>query len=72
MIFRFVSDDDWHSLFQEKREGTSGNCALPSVFARRCAVEDPRSFISFIKVIDRRFQKISSSNTLSKVANDGN
>lgn len=72
MIFRFVSDDDWHSLFQEKREGTSGNFALSSVFARRCAAENPGSFINSIKVIDRRFQKFSNSNTLSKEANNGN
>lgn len=72
MIFRFVSDDNWHSLFQEKREGASGNFALSSVFARRCAAENPRPFNNSIKVIDRRFQKFSSSNTLSKVANNGN
>ena len=74
MIFRFVSDDDWHSLFQEKREGASDaktECALSSVFVRRCASEDSRPFIHSIKVVDRRFQKLSGSKTLCKVANNG-
>ena len=75
MIFRFVSDDDWHSLFHEKREGasnTSRDCALSSGFVRRCASGDPRPFIHSIKIDDRRFQKFSGSGTLLKTANNGN
>ena len=75
MIFRFVSDDDWHSLFQEKREGASDantDCALSGVFVRRCASGDPRPFIHSIKIDDRRFQKFSGSGTLLKTANNGN
>jgi len=75
MIFRFVSDDDWHSLFQEKREGVSDantDCALDSGFVRRCASGNPRAFIQSIKVVDRRLQKTSGSGTLSKAANNGN
>ena len=74
MIFRFVSDDDWHSLFQEKREVASDantDCALSTSFVRRCASEDPRAFIHSIKVVDRQFQKNSGSGTLSKAANNG-
>ena len=55
MIFRFISDDDWHSLFQEKREGTSGNFALSSVFARRCAAENPRPFNNSIEGVLKFF-----------------
>jgi len=75
MIFRFVSDDDWHSLFHEKREGVSDattDCALSSGFVRRCASGDSRPFVHSIKVVDRRYQKCSGSDTLSKVANNGN
>ena len=75
MIFRFVSDDDWHSLFHEKREGVSDattDCALSSGFVRRCSSEDPRALIHSIKVVHRRFQKIYSSGTHSKAANNGN
>ncbi len=74
MIFRFVSDDDWHSLFQEKREGalnTSSNCALSSGFVRRCASGDPRPFIHSIKIVDRRLQKLSGSDVISKAATNG-
>ncbi len=75
MIVRFVSDDNWHSLFHEKREGASdvsADCALSSGFVRRCSSGDSRAFIHPIKVVHRRFQKISSSGTHSKAANNGN
>ena len=75
MIFRFVSDDDWHSLFQEKREGASDadkDCALSSAFVRRCASGVSRPFVHSIKVVDRRFKKFSGSDTLSKAATNGN
>ena len=75
MIFRFVSDDNWHSLFQEKREGVSDSntdCALSSGFVRRCASGNPRAFIQAIKVVDGLLQKTSDPGTLSKAANNGN
>ena len=74
MIFRFVSDDDWHSLFKEKGEGTSDVStayALSSVFVRRCAERDPSSLIHSIKVVDKQFEKSGGSDSLARAANNG-
>jgi hypothetical protein len=74
MIFRFVSDDDWHSLFKEKGEGTSDVStayALSSVSVRRCAERDPSSFIQSIKFVDKQFEKSGGSDSLARAANNG-
>ena len=75
MIFRFISNDDWHSLFQEEQMAvTDGRtfCSLSKVFVRHCEAEGTNRFVGPVKAVDKQFKNFSNSNLVSKAANNGN
>ena len=75
MIFRFISNDDWHSLFQEEQEAVRDSrtfCSLSQVFVRHCEAKGTNRFVGPVKAVDKQFKNFSNSNLVSKVANNGN
>ena len=75
MIFRFISNDDWHSLFQEEQEAARDSrtlCSLSNVFVRHCEAVGTNRFFGPVKAVDKQFKNFSNSNLVSKAANNGN
>ena len=75
MIFRFISSDDWHLLFQEEQMAVRDGrtlYSLSNVFVRHCEAEGTNRFVGPVKAVDKQFKNFSNSNLVSKAANNGN
>ena len=75
MIFRFISNDDWHLLIQEEQEAVRDSrtlCSLSNEFVRHCEAEGTNRFVGPVKAVDKQFKNFSNSNLVSKAANNGN
>lgn len=75
MIFRFISSDDWHLLFQEEQEAIRDSrtfCSLSNVFVRHCEAKSENRFARPVKIVDEQFKNFSNLKSDSKVVNNGN
>ena len=75
MIFRFISSDDWHLLFQEEQEAIRDSrtfCSLSNVFVRHCEAKSKNRFARPVKIVDEQFKNFSNLKSISKVVNNGN
>ena len=75
MIFRFISNDDWHLLFQEEQEAVRDSrtlCSLSNVFVRHCEAVGTNRFFGPVKIVGEQFKNVSNLKSDSKVVNNGN